>query len=54
MLLDDTAAPKLRPIPGYRCDMRTSKRFIAPDRNALAASLDGGEQGKIQIGGTLS
>ena len=35
-------------------DMRTSKRFIAPDRNALASSLDGGEQGKIQIGGTLS
>jgi hypothetical protein len=47
MLLDDTAAPKLRPIPGYRCDMRTSKRFIAPDRIALAVSIDGGEQGKI-------
>jgi hypothetical protein len=35
-------------------DMRTRKRFIAPDRIALVASIDGGEQGKIQIGGTLS
>jgi hypothetical protein len=34
--------------------MRTSKRFIAPDRIALAVSTDGGEQRKIQIGGTLS
>jgi hypothetical protein len=24
-----------------------SKRFIAPDRIALAVSIDGGEQGKI-------
>jgi hypothetical protein len=34
--------------------MRIRKRFIAPDRIALAASIDGREQGKIQIGGTLS
>jgi hypothetical protein len=54
MLLDDTSAPKLRPIPGYRCDMRIRKRSIAPDRIALVASIYGGEQGKIQIGGTLS
>jgi len=27
--------------------MRTSKRFIAPDRIALAASIDGGEPGTI-------
>ena len=51
--LDATAAPKLRPIPGYRCGMRRQAvidRALTALRSRSLRGIDGSEQGNTTSG----